>query len=449
MEASDEVGGLARTIELWGQRVDIGPHRFFSYDARVNRFWLELAGRDYRMVDRLTRIYYGGKFYDYPLKPANALLNMGLFKAAQCVLSYLMEQTRNTQQAEALTFEDWVVSRFGRRLFEMFFKSYSEKLWGISCRDLDADFAAQRIKKFSLGQAVLSALGIGQGKHKTLVDQFAYPTGGTGQIYERMADAIQSRGGEVRLKAPVRGVVCEGNRVTGVRHANGECESFDHVISTMPLTLMVKSLPSLPDAVQQAVDSLTYRNTIIVFLNADSADLFPDQWLYVHSPELQFGRLTNFRNWAPEICGTSRSTILALEYWCYDHDELWTQSDDSLVALAERELTATGLLKGAPVLAGHVVRLPRCYPVYNCGYKKKLEPVIEHLRSIEGLTPIGRYGAFKYNNQDHSILMGIMAAENIARGASHDLWSVNTDYESYQESATITESGLVTHPSAS
>lgn len=442
-EAGAHVGGLARSFELWGQRVDVGPHRFFSNDARVNRLWLEVVGRDYRMVDRLTRIYYEGAFYDYPLKPMNALSNMGPLNAAACVLSYLCQKLQELDESpDALTFEDWVVSRFGRRLFEMFFKSYSEKLWGISCRDLDADFAAQRIKKFSLGQAILSALGLAKRKHKTLVDQFAYPIEGTGMVYERMAGLVCERGGVVMLSTPVKGVVRDGSRVTAVRLADDSVREFDHVISTMPLTLLVKSLGDLPPEVSNAVNALAYRNTIIVYLHVDRDDVFPDQWLYIHSPELALGRLTNFRNWVPELHGDATTTILALEYWCYDSDPLWTHSDEVLIDMASKELASTGLLGRATVLDGHVCRLPRCYPVYNRGYKQRLQPVIEHLGRIQGLTTVGRYGAFKYNNQDHSILMGLMVAENLTRGAKHDLWAVNTDYECYQESATIGASGL-------
>lgn len=441
-EADAAVGGLARSVELWGQTVDVGPHRFFSNDARVNKLWLEVAGRDYRMVNRLTRIFYGGKFYHYPLSAMNALRNMGMGNAVACLLSYLREKARARGESCLGSFEDWVVSRFGRRLFEMFFKSYSEKLWGITCAELDADFAAQRIKKFSLGQAVMSVLGAGKSRHKTLVDQFAYPIEGTGMVYDRMAASVRGMGGEVLLSTPLQGVVCEGGRVTGVRFPDGSTRAHEHVISTMPLTHMVRSLGNLPASVEAAVNSLTFRNTIIVFLNVDGIDLFPDQWLYIHSPDLLCGRLTNFRNWVPQLHGDQQTTVLALEYWCYSKDEIWTRPDEELIRLASDEVRTTGLLGSAPVLSGHVLRIPRCYPVYSRGYKERLAPVVEHLRGIQGLTAIGRYGAFKYNNQDHSILMGILAAQNLTQDAGHDLWAVNTDYESYQESATISESGL-------
>jgi protoporphyrinogen oxidase len=442
-EAGDAVGGLARTIERWGQKVDLGPHRFFSNDLRVNRLWLEVVGRDYQMVDRLTRIYYRKRFFNYPLKPGNALWNMGPWNAACCLASYLKEKVRPSfAEGDNQTFESWVVGRFGRRLFEMFFKSYSEKLWGISCQDLDADFAAQRIKKFSLGEAVKSALGLGKGKHKTLVDQFAYPTGGTGMVYERMAQRVRQWGGQVHLNCPVKQVVHEDFQVQGLGFADGRFEPYDHVISTMPLTLLVRGLGNLPPAVESAVNSLRFRNTLLVYLHVDGSDHFPDQWLYVHSPDLLMGRVTNFRNWVPELYGKAQTTILALEYWCYDEDATWHESDGSLVNRAAQEMRSTGLIGQARVLDGSVSRIRRCYPVYARGYKKHLEPVVSWLRGFRGLTPIGRYGAFKYNNQDHSILMGLLAAENLLQGANHDLWAVNTDYDSYQESAKITATGL-------
>jgi protoporphyrinogen oxidase len=440
-EASPRVGGMARTFELWGQKVDLGPHRFFSSDARVNRLWLELIGSDYAMVNRLTRIFYKGKFFHYPLKAFNALENLGLLEAARCVASYGAERVSPTRQDGS--FEDWVVSRFGRRLFEIFFKTYSEKLWGITCKELDADFAAQRIKKLSLFEAVKNAVLGGKGNtHKTLVDQFAYPKGGTGEVYERMAEAVRQRGGRVELKAPVKRVLVEGGRASGVELVDGRVERFDHVVSSMPLTQLVDRIDEAPAQARAAAKQLTFRNTILVYLKVDAPELFPDNWLYVHSKELRMGRLTNFRNWVPELYGSERSTIVALEYWCYDQDALWSAKDEELVALATEEFRATGLSKGSPVLAGHVERVPRCYPVYRRGYKDALAPVEAYLRTVQGLTVVGRYGAFKYNNQDHSILMGMLAAENIARGARHDLWTINTDYENYQEEAVITSTGL-------
>lgn len=442
-EAGEQVGGLARSFELWGQTVDLGPHRFFSNDLRVNKLWLEVVGTDYAMVDRLTRIYYKKRFFNYPLKPANALWNMGILNAVACVASYVKEKVWPSFRADQNeTFESWVVGRFGRKLFNMFFKSYSEKLWGIGCDELDADFAAQRIKKFSLGEAIKSALGIGKGNHKTLVDQFAFPLEGTGIVYQRMADYVREQGCQVHLRTPVRRVLHENKKVHGVELVDGTQKSFDAVISTMPLTLLVKGLGDLPAEVQLGVESLKFRNTVLVYLNVKAKDLFKDQWLYVHSPDLGTGRVTNFRNWVPELYGDSPDTILALEYWCYDEDSLWNEKDENVIERAKKEIRSTGLVGTAAIDKGHVVKIRRCYPVYGTGYKKNLDPVVDYLKTFEGLIPIGRYGAFKYNNQDHSILMGLLAAENLLQQKQHDLWAVNTDYSTYQESAVITKTGL-------
>jgi protoporphyrinogen oxidase len=443
-EASDTVGGMARSFRLWGQTVDLGPHRFFSNDARVNRLWLEVVGQDYRMVNRLTRIYYKQRFFHYPLKPGNALWNMGLWEAARCLGSYLRERSAPSRPGGdgPATFEDWVVGRFGRRLFEMFFKSYSEKLWGISCQDLDADFAAQRIKRFSLAEAVLGALRLGGNGHRTLVDCFAYPLGGTGMVYERMADSVRAWGGQVHLRWPVRRILHLDGQVVGLDLGDGERDFCDHVISTMPLTSLVRGLGDLPAEVEEAVDALRFRNTILVYLNVGGTDLFPDQWLYVHSPELKAGRVTNFRNWVPELYGDQPTSILALEFWCNDDDALWASREEELIDLAGSEIRSTGLIGKAPILDGKVVRVRRCYPVYRSGYRQHLTRLRPYLDRFRGLTPIGRYGSFKYNNQDHSILMGLLAAENLLEGQTHDLWEVNSDYDSYQEQARITETGL-------
>jgi len=433
-ESSPHVGGMARTLMLWDHPVDLGPHRFFTRDERVDRFWRDIVGADYDVVERMTRIYFRGRFFDYPLEPLNALRNMGWRSALACLLSYGREKLAPTADPSRESFEDWVVAAFGRRLFEMFFRDYSEKLWGIPCQDLDADFAAQRIKKFSLGSAFLHVAGLARDSHATLVDRFLYPNRGTGLVYERMAAEIRERGGRLRLSTPVRGLAPDG---ASLQLPSGESPSFDHLISTMPLTVLCRSLPNLPPEVEEACANLTFRNTILVYLLIEGADLFPDQWLYIQSPELRVGRVTNFENWSPGIRGREGQTVLALQYWCFDRDEFWGKEDDPLIEFAASELETTGLLSGASVMGGRVVRVPKCYPVYRRGYREHLNRMIGYLRrNLPQVSAIGRYGSFKYNNQDHSILMGLLAAENIAENAGHDLWNVNTDYGVYQEHLT-------------
>lgn len=442
-EASDSVGGLSRSLRFKGQVVDLGPHRFFSQDHRVNSLWLEVIGQDYVMVNRLTRILYRQSFFDYPLRAQNALRKLGPAEAAHCLLSYVREQLRPTESRG--DFESWVTSQFGKRLYEIFFKSYSEKLWGIPCSELDSDFAAQRIKRFSLGEAIRSSLTRGRGgRHRTLVDEFAYPRYGTGSFYERMAEETQKRGGEIRLDSRVKRVLTENSAVCGIELEDGSQHVFDSVISSMPLTSLVETLPEAPASIKQLAKQLTFRNTILVFLEVERDDVCPDNWLYVQDPNLQVGRITNFRNWSPDLFGDRPNTILSFEYWCGFEDPMWGMDDNELVRLATRELAATSLIDDQRlVVEGMVRRIPRSYPVYRRGYHKILETIQQHLGGIAGLQVIGRYGAFKYNNQDHSILMGLLAAENIVDGAGHNLWEVNSDYECYQESTRITETGLV------
>ncbi|WP_044561989.1 FAD-dependent oxidoreductase [Azospirillum sp. B4] len=443
-EAGAKVGGMAGSFPLWGQMVDYGPHRFFSTDDRVNRVWREVIGDEYDMVDRLTRIYYRRTFFDYPLKALNALKGLGLVEAFRCVGSYGWQ--RLFPDKDESTFEGWVSNRFGKRLFSIFFKSYSEKLWGISCRDLDADFAAQRIKRFSLSEAIKTALlGARTVRHKTLVDQFAYPVGGSGDLYDTMARRLRDAGGRLHLSTPVRRVTFDADGRPRIELPSGEVRPFDHVISSMPLTALVAGL-NPPAEVAACAARLRYRNTILAYLEIEGTGLFPDQWIYVHSPDLRTGRITNFRNWVPSLCGKSPNSIVCLEYWCNDDDALWSTADGDIAALARREMAATGLTGGAPILNAHIVRVGKSYPVYGHGYRQNLAPVEAFLSGFPRLHAIGRYGAFKYNNQDHSILMGVLAAENImaaTEGAAprHDLWLVNTDTD-YQEAARVTDTGL-------
>jgi protoporphyrinogen oxidase len=446
-EKSDRVGGLSRSLDLWDQHVDLGPHRFFSHDPHINTLWLEVVQGEFGIVDRQTRIYYKKRFFDYPIKAFNALKGLGIFEAVRCLLSYMVERISPTRDTS--TFEGWVTSRFGKRLYTIFFKTYSEKLWGIPCTELDSDFAAQRIKKLSLFEAIKNALWAGKGnKHATLVDQFAYPNRGTGSVYESMRLRVESRGGKVYLDTGVQKVLTRKGKAVALELENGEQRSYDHIISTMPLSLLLERLPEIPDHILEQAKKLTFRNTILVYLKINRTDLFPDQWLYIHDPSIEVGRVTNFRNWLPTVYGDSPSSILCLEYWCYFHDPLWKMAHDELIEKASNEIVQTGLVNAGEVASGSVVHLPRCYPVYFRGYREVMEPVEQYLNTVGGLHPIGRYGAYKYNNQDHSILMGMRVAENILEGTTHDLWSINTDYETYQESSVITETGLVTYPSS-
>ena len=435
-EASNHIGGMSRTINIWNQLVDLGPHRFFSQDKKVNDLWLEVVQNDYHIVNRLTRIYYKQKFFQYPLQAKDALIKLGAKETLRSLSSYVSTKLTNLENDNS--FEYWVTKRFGKRLFEIFFKNYSEKLWGISCTQLDADFAAQRIKNFSLATAIKHSLKSSGNNHKTLISQFAYPTKGTGMVYDKMRNYIEKAGSKIYLNTPVTSISqSDKNTVNGI-FTKGVFHSYDIVVSSMPLTVMVKQLPSVPSEIKHAANRLKFRNTILVYLHIDGSNLFPDNWLYIQEPDIQVGRITNFRNWVPELYGSSSNTILALEYWCYNEDKLWQAPDEELIELGKKELQQTGLLKNHKVLDGYIHKIPRCYPVYHKGYKNDLAPIIEKLQSIPNLYCIGRYGSFKYNNQDHSILMGLLAAENIYANAGYNLWNINTDYDNYQEKSLIT-----------
>lgn len=434
VEATERIGGMSGSLRLWGHTVDLGPHRFFSSDPVVVAFWHRYVRGDYVMVARQTRIYYQGRFFDYPLRAGNALRNLGPLRAIAAIASYV--QARMMPERRDGSLESWVTHRFGSFLFKTFFRTYTEKLWGISCRQLDADWAAQRIQGLTLWGAVKSALTGNRGnKHKTLVDEFAYPTVGNQMFYERLRQEIEeSTGRSLLMGSPAARLEIHDGRVAAVELADGKRLPADWVVSSMPITLLLRALPNVPEEVLTAASRLRFRNTILVYLLVAQPDLFPDQWLYIHDPSVLHGRITNFRNWSPSIVGDEGQSVVCLEFWCFDEDLIWCDSEESLVQRAIQEVAKVGLIDDASIIEGRVVRIPRCYPVYERGYQEPLKVVTDYLDTIEGLVPVGRYGAFKYNNQDHSLLMGIMAAEAIASDRKPNLWHINTD-SVYQEHA--------------
>jgi len=432
LEASNKVGGLSSSFQLWGQTVDLGPHRFFSKDDKINQLWMEASREAYDTVPRQTRIFYKNRFFQYPLEAWNALTNLGLWNSICCLASYVKIKFFPLPSKD--NFESWVTNRFGARLYNTFFKTYSEKLWGIPCTELHSDFASQRIKKLSLGEAIKNALFGNQKKHQSLVDEFLYPKGGTGKIYENLADSIKNYGGNVQLNCPATGFLQSGDCITAVQTPLGNFECSD-LISSIPLTLLATQLHNTTD-VQAACAGLSYRNTVLVYLQClAEKNPFTDNWIYVHSSELRVGRITNFNNWGNSLNPERRpETILCLEYWTNQNEEDWNTWDDQKWGrLAIEEIEKTGLIPKGSIQATYTLKIGKSYPVYRTDYKTHVQVLINHLSQIKNLQAIGRYGAFKYNNQDHSILMGILAAENLL-GKSHNLWDVNTDYEVYQES---------------
>lgn len=438
-EASEFVGGMSRSFDLWGQRVDLGPHRFFSKEKKINSFFSEVLKGEFTMINRLTRIYYKNRFFQYPLKFSNVLFNLNPFTIVRILWDYVLQRLNPIKNPT--TFEAWVTNRFGKKLFEIFFKSYSEKLWGIPCSKIDAEWAAQRIKTLSLIGAVISAIKGNRGnKHKTLVDEFAYPKHGTGSLYEKCAELVIEHGGKIHLKSPVRKVLVDtSNKATGLELLDGTKVEADHIISTMPFTSLILGIDNVPESIKQAANKLYFRNTILVYLEIDGIDLFEDNWIYVHSPDVRHGRITNFRNWCPTLYLDKKTSIICLEFWAFDSDEIWSMEDESLSNIAKDEIRKLNLMpETIGILNTKIIKIPRCYPVYETGYQVPLKALEGFINKIGNLIPIGRYGSFKYNNQDHSILMGLLAAQNLTGGEFTNLWDINTDTE-YQEEGEIKE----------
>jgi protoporphyrinogen oxidase len=436
LEADDAVGGISRTARYKNYRFDLGGHRFFTKMPHVRAMWDELLGPHFLSVPRLSRIHYTGRFFDYPLRAGNALRGLGVINAVRILFSYLRWQVRPHPVEE--TFEQWVTNRFGRRLYEIFFKTYTEKVWGVPCTEIRADWAAQRIQGLSLAKAILTATSLNRrpGAIKTLIHEFRYPALGPGQMWEACRDAVVAGGGEVRLEHAVERIEHDGSRVTAVIARTREgLRRFhaEHVISSMPLRALVQALsPAVPPRALEAAEGLRYRDFLVVALILDRTDLFPDNWLYIHTPGVQVGRIQNLNNWSAAMVPEPGRTCLCMEYFCFEGDALWTSSDADLQALATRELASLGLADGARVVDGCVVRVPKAYPMYDGSYRTRLEAVRAEIDPIANLHTVGRNGMHKYNNQDHSMITAMMAVWNM-QGASHDTWSVNTDFEYHEE----------------
>jgi protoporphyrinogen oxidase len=440
LERDVVVGGLARTANYKGYLFDIGGHRFFTKVKVVEDLWREVLGDEkFLRRRRLSRIYYNKRFFAYPLQASNALLGLGVWNSALILLSYVKAQLFPEKVEE--TFEQWVSNRFGHRLYETFFKTYTEKVWGIPCSEIRAEWAAQRIKGLSLLTAVKNALvkqrSTEQGAViKTLIDAFDYPERGPGMMWETVADIVQRRGAEIRLGAAVERIHWEDGKVTAVRVAvNGRSELVEgtHFINSMPLRDLIQSFePPVPAPVLAAAMDLKYRDFLTVALIVNQADLFPDNWIYVHDPDVKVGRIQNFKNWSPAMVPDPASACLGLEYFCFEGDGLWTMPDPDLVELGRKELAVLGLARAADIEDGTVVRMPKAYPVYDSTYQRSLATVKAFLSSLRNLQTVGRNGMHKYNNQDHSMLTAMLAAENIL-GATHDIWDVNTDPDYHEE----------------
>ena len=452
LEADPElVGGISRTVEYKspaaggkGFRFDIGGHRFFSKSKEVEDLWTELLGDDMLVRPRSSRILYGGKFYSYPLKAAEALKNLGILEAVRCVASYA--HARLFPVATPKSFEDWVSNKFGRRLFSIFFKTYTEKVWGMSCKDISADWAAQRIKGLSLSTAIWNALfpprePKDRSKQiKTLIGSFRYPRLGPGMMWEAAGRKTRDQGGEVRMGCRVTGLEkLPGDRGWRVDYTDAaghrQAAEAEHVISSAPLRDLVRGLsPVVPAEMLAAADALKYRDFLTVALIVRPSLSFDDNWIYIHEPGVKVGRVQNFRSWSPELVPDPALACYGLEYFCFEGDGLWSMSDADLVALAGRELVQLGLAKEGDVLDGHVVRQPKAYPVYDDDYARHVSTIRRGLeQGYENLHLVGRNGMHKYNNQDHAMMTALLTARNILAGEQlYDVWDVNQDAEYHE-----------------
>ena len=433
LEQDGTVGGIARTVRHNGFRFDLGGHRFFTKVPLVERMWEEILGEDFLTRPRLSRIFYDGHFFNYPIQPVNALSGLGPRAAVGVVASYFLARLNPLPVEE--TFEQWVTNRFGKRLFNIFFKSYTEKVWGISTKDLSSDWAAQRIRNLSLGRALKHAiLGRRRGEVPTsLIEKFRYPRLGPGQMWERCRDLVAERGGEVRLDAAVARVRWVDRRAVAVVLRGGEEVPVGEIISSMPVRDLIAAMdPPPPEEVLAAARSLRHRDFLMVGLIIERQHLFPDNWIYVHTPGVRVGRIQNFKNWSPDMVPDSKRTGLGMEYFVWKDDEMWTESDDALIALAAREGETLKLFNAREVSDGSVVRVPDAYPIYDPGYRENLALVRQWLSRLENVQLVGRNGQHRYNNQDHSMLTACYAARNLL-GENHDVWDVNVDAEYLEE----------------
>ncbi|MBI2710094.1 MAG: NAD(P)/FAD-dependent oxidoreductase [Actinobacteria bacterium] len=441
VEADEVVGGISRTAERDGWRFDIGGHRFFTKVKPVDDLWHEiLPQEDFLLRPRKSRIFYDGKYYDYPLKASNALKNLGVIEAVRCVMSYVWARIRPPK--DQTNYEGWLVARFGWRLYRTFFKTYTEKVWGVPVSSMPADWAAQRVKELSLGKAIVNALlpKRNQKEITSLIEEFQYPKYGPGMMWEVCRDKVVAQGSQVQMGTKVVTVRHEGGRATAVVAQRADGTTVEHacteVISSMPISSLLRAMdPPIPDHVRKAADGLSFRDFLTVALVVPASDVpWNDNWIYVHSPEVEVGRIQNFGSWSPYLVKEGRN-VLGLEYFVFEGDRMWNSADEDLVALGQRELQTLGLVDADRVEAGYVVRMPKAYPTYDETYRDNVDVLrgwlAEHAANVH---PVGRNGMFRYNNQDHSMYTAMLTVENICTGTAHDVWSVNVE-EEYHEVA--------------
>jgi protoporphyrinogen oxidase len=440
LDRGGSVGGIARTETYKGFHFDMGGHRFFTKKPEVQQLWEEVLGRDFLKRPRLSRIYYRGSYFHYPLRPFETLRRLGPLEALRIVASTLRWWAFPYERED--TFEQWVTNRFGRRLFQTFFKTYTEKVWGLSCSELRAEWAAQRIRNLSMRALLLHALGPRQ-EVTSLIEAFHYPRLGPGMMWRAMARGIEDGGSTVRLGCDVVRILRQGREVRAVevqREGRLETISGTDFVSSMPVTEFVKRLdPPAPAEVRQAAQGLRYRDFLTVCLIVDRAHLFPDNWIYVHDPGVRMARIQNFKNWSPEMVPDPGKTSLGLEYFCNEGDDLWSRADEELLDLGRRELAKVGLAAEAEVVDGCVFRVRNAYPVYDSAYAAHLRTIRSFMDGLENCRTVGRNGLHRYNNQDHSMLTARAAVRSLLSGEREDLWAINAEAEYHEEREIVDE----------
>jgi protoporphyrinogen oxidase len=440
LEADDVVGGISRTVERDGWRFDLGGHRFFTKVDEVETLWHEILPEgDFMLRPRMSRIYYKGKFLDYPLRALNVLRNLSLWEGFMIGLSYLWSRVHPPK--DEANYENWLVKRFGWRLYRTFFKTYTEKVWGVPVSDMPADWAAQRVKNLDLRKAVVNAIlpKRGQTDITTLIEEFQYPKYGPGMMWEVCAEKVKAAGGTVEMEARLTRINVERGRAVSVTYTQGGSEHTvpaSHVISTMPMRELVNTItPAPPPEVVAAADDLHYRDYLTVALVVPEARSFPDNWIYIHATDVEVGRIQNYGSWSPYLVKDGR-TCLGLEYFVFEGDDMWNKPDAELIALGTKELISLGLAADGDVERGYVVRVPKAYPYYDFSYKENVETIRKWIDTeASNIHPVGRNGMHKYNNQDHSMYTALLTVENIF-GADHDVWTVNVEEEYHEAGAT-------------
>jgi len=432
LESTGQVGGIARTEVRDGYRFDLGGHRFFTKVKEVDALWHEIMKEEFLRRPRQSRIYWNDRFLEYPLQGMDVIRKLGPVELVRCGLSYVWAALKPKRRED--TFEEWVSNRFGKRLYQHFFKTYTEKLWGVSTNEIRAEWAAQRIKGLSFFSAAKAAfLGNRGDKIKSLISEFNYPRYGPGQMWEQMTDDIRAFGGEVRLNAPVTRLRIEGDRVVEVV-AGGETLKPSHVVSSLPLRTTVGiAKPAAPDEVRDAARGLRYREFLTVLLVIGGDDLFPDNWIYIHQPGVRVLRIQNFKSWSPWMVPNDTDASIGMEYFCFEGDELWSMSDDDLVAMASQEIDKLHLARAQNVKFGFVARVHKAYPIYDVEYADRVATIRGWLDGISNLIQVGRNGLHRYNNSDHSMLTAMRAVDNILLGTRHDIWAVNAESVYHEE----------------